>query len=378
MREITVYIARSLVGKNGGYTSSKEVEEEFVRAFVEVTKTLNNRKETQLDAMSHDHDGLVTLLHDSGHEDELTKQIADSLLNRNALSPNGSISDDQDNLGDLTSSLTVHDLKSISQVMQSSMMSHALELCPSNEGHGLLSPLYSHKHPLEMTMTASSLLPVDQQPLAVPVDSRGAASGLLAYSQTSHNSVAENSPASQQLPLRIVTSVSLSPSLPSLLSTMLPMTVGATRSHGIVGIDSTIVSRTMRPAPASDDGLTRLFQTLPDIQTLMRQPWRLGDEPQILELQPSSVTLSSLAAAVSFHGNPFSYLPNFNPQHLANESKVGCTLLSSKTELENVESVLRPVSEASAAALEAQGSSPGACSQSSSSLQKILNQKPAI
>ena len=62
------------------------------------------------------------------HEDEVTKQIAYSILNQN-LSPTGSIGDDinHDNLNALASSISANDLKQISQELTHSVLNSALD-----------------------------------------------------------------------------------------------------------------------------------------------------------------------------------------------------------------------------------------------------------
>ena len=89
------------------------------------------------------------------NDDELTKQIADSLLNQNPLSPTGSIGDDlgHDNLNDLASSLSANDLKNISQVLTGSLLNSALGV----EGSGANSGGAATTLPLEVLSQQEAL-----------------------------------------------------------------------------------------------------------------------------------------------------------------------------------------------------------------------------
>ena len=111
-----------LAGKNGDYAASKEADEALVRALAEVSKRFGDSKSFLDHTASHHLE--LELLPDAGNDDDITKQIADSLLNRNSISPSGSLSDD--NLNDLASSLMVNDLKSISQALSPSVLNHSL------------------------------------------------------------------------------------------------------------------------------------------------------------------------------------------------------------------------------------------------------------
>lgn len=107
---------------------------------------------------------LPPLIVESSAEDELTKQIADSILNQN-MSPEGSISDDMgpDNISALASSLSAHDLNSLSQVLNSSLLNHGavsdlnsvlLPAAPIQMPQSNLSS-FSHYHTADSTTPAA-------------------------------------------------------------------------------------------------------------------------------------------------------------------------------------------------------------------------------
>lgn len=367
------------------------MEEEFVRVLVEATKNLSESKD-RLGQLSHEDHSLATFVPDGPNEDELTKQIADSLLNRTTLSPSGSVSDDQDNLNDLASSLTVHDLRSISQVMESSIISQALDLCVTGQpalhhndstanncinylnGSGLLQQYSAREHPLG---TVSGTLPpiVDQSHLG-PVDTHVRFPGLVSFPLTS-NGILDNSLATSHLNPTTVSAAPAvpAPRFPSVLSSMLPLAaLGMSSSRVVVSLSHGIASsQTMRPPVASysgDDsfGQVTTFHSLPDIQTLIKQPWRIpaGDSLMNPEFRPNSATFSTTSVPVNFPNSQFSYIPNFHaPQFLVSESKPSSVL--PKTEPESIQTTRTALSETNAADL--------LCSANSalSSLHKVLN-----
>ncbi len=91
---------------------------------------------------------IPSLIVEPPSEDDLTKQIADSILNQN-LSPTGSVSDDlgQDNINALASSLSANDLKSLSQVLNSSLLNSAV----SGDLNSMILPTSTSQQRLLMT-----------------------------------------------------------------------------------------------------------------------------------------------------------------------------------------------------------------------------------
>lgn len=353
------------------------MEEEFVRVLVEATKNLSESKD-RLEQMSHEEDHtLATLLPDGPNEDELTKQIADSLLNRTTLSPSGSVSDDQDNLNDLASSLTVHDLRSISQVMESSIISHALDLCPTgvtvpptlhhNEGvpnncinylngSGLLQQYPAQEqHPLG-TVSGTFSPMVDQSQLG-PVNTHVRFPGLISFPLTSNGMLDSGLATPSHLNATTAPAVT-APRFPSVLSSMLPLAaLGMSSSRVVVSLSHGITSsQTMRPPATSysgDDSFGQMttFHSLPDIQTLIKQPWRIsaGDGLVSPEFRPNLATFSTTSVPVNFPNSQFSYIPNFHPpQFLVSESKTSSVL--PKTEPESIQTTRTALPETNAAA----------------------------
>ena len=135
-----------VAGRNGDFSVNSKVEEEaaaFEHVLAETSKKLQASESlghvtsdvnhsiammmAEHSSMMGNHGHLVddhgNLISDQGHEDDLTKEIADSILQQN-LSPTGSIVDDlgHDNISALASSLSVSDLRNISQVLNATLI----------------------------------------------------------------------------------------------------------------------------------------------------------------------------------------------------------------------------------------------------------------
>ena len=107
-------------GKNGEFLPTREETEELERALAAASKEVTDCQETLKSFTVTD----MNLIEDNSNDDEITKQIADSILNE-TLSPGqlgGSMPDDlhHDNLSDITSTISANELKSFSQVLQKS------------------------------------------------------------------------------------------------------------------------------------------------------------------------------------------------------------------------------------------------------------------
>ena len=115
-----------ITNKNGEFMSSKEESDFLEQALAEASKVEFCDTKDTIEKLSRHADSI--LIGETPNDDELTKQIADSLLNQNMGSPAGSLSDDlsTDNLNALASSLSANDLKSISQVLTTSVINSAL------------------------------------------------------------------------------------------------------------------------------------------------------------------------------------------------------------------------------------------------------------
>ena len=114
-----------VAGKNGEFLPSREEAEALEQALAVASEDIYAASES-IEQMSQDSAVTMAMLTDG---DELTKQIADSLMRPHLSSPTGSVEDDlgADNLNALARSISVSDLKSLSQSLTSSDLNSALD-----------------------------------------------------------------------------------------------------------------------------------------------------------------------------------------------------------------------------------------------------------
>ena len=116
-----------LAGKNGEFLPSREEAEALEQALAVASEDIYAASES-IEQMSQDSAVTMAMLTADGG-DELTKQIADSLMSPHLSSPTGSVEDDlaADNLNALARSISVSDLKSLSQSLTTSDLNSALD-----------------------------------------------------------------------------------------------------------------------------------------------------------------------------------------------------------------------------------------------------------